>query len=225
MSKIYVVDQSHAARQQVVFSIDSAVSRCDGRTTIFEIGVVPVTAHITAGIDLALSLIEEDLGRAAARTLARQLVPFHPRPGGQMEFSPLLRLDPDSDRIRRVMTFMRENLGHSLTLVRHVDMTNLNVRQFGRAFFTATGTTPANLMERLCVESAKLRIEDARTTLDLIARSVGFTEADRMRLAFLHVIGQTPRALRNEGPLSNFKDPVTRCNQPHGRTRSEQHLN
>ena len=160
------------------------------------------SAGITAGIDLALSLVEDDLGKTVARTVARQLVVYHRRAGGQMQFSSLLRLDPDSDRMRRVMSFMHENLGHSLPLERLADIANLSVRQFGRSFFKTTGTTPAKLVERLRVEAAKPRIEDGRESLDVIARSVGFVDADRMRHAFLRVLGQTPRLLRQEGTRS-----------------------
>ena len=158
------------------------------------------SAGITAGIDLALSLMEEDFGKTLARTVARQLVVYHRRAGGQMQFSSLLRLDPDSDRVRRVMSFMRENLEHTLSLERLADIANLSVRQLGRSFFKSTGTTPAKLVERLRVEAAKPRVEDGREALDVIARSVGFSDTDRMRLAFLRVIGQTPRALRKLGP-------------------------
>lgn len=157
------------------------------------------SAGITAGIDLSLSLIEEDLGKTIARNIARQLVVYHRRAGGQMQFSSLLRLDPDSDRMRRVMSFMRENLERALPLERLADIANLSVRQFGRAFFKATGTTPAKLVERLRVEAAQPRIEEGRESLAAIARSVGFADTDRMRQAFLRVLGQTPRLLRKEG--------------------------
>ena len=156
------------------------------------------SAGITAGIDLALSLIEEDLGKTVARTVARQLVVYQRRAGGQMQFSSLLRLDPDSDRIRRVTSFMRENLATSLSLERLADIANLSIRQFGRSFFKATGTTPAKLVERLRVEAAKPRVEDGRESLDVIARSVGFADSDRMRQAFLRVLGQTPRVIRKD---------------------------
>ena len=183
------------------------------------------SAGITAGIDLALSLIEEDLGRTAARTLARQLVVYHRRAGGQMQFSSLLRLDPDSDRMRRVMSFMRENLDRSLSLERLADIANLSVRQFGRAFFKATGSTPAKVVERLRVEAAKPRIEEGREPLEVIARSVGFTDTDRMRLAFQRVIGQTPRALRKDAPLGRIDGPGASRTKPVFRAPSDQRLN
>ncbi|TDU26600.1 transcriptional regulator GlxA family with amidase domain [Panacagrimonas perspica] len=187
------------------------------------------SAGITAGIDLALSLIEEDLGKTAARTVARQLVVYHRRAGGQMQFSSLLRLDPDSDRMRRVLSFMRENLEHSLPLERLADIANLSVRQFGRSFFKAIGTTPAKLVERLRVEAAKPRIEEGRESLDAIARSVGFADTDRMRHAFLRVLGQTPRALRKEGSGGKRDGPQvprsTSAAREGDQARSESRLN
>lgn len=165
------------------------------------------SAGITAGIDLALSLVEEDLGKTVARKVARQLVVYQRRAGGQMQFSSLLRLDPDSDRMRGVMSFMRENLASALPLERLADIANLSIRQFGRSFFKATGTTPAKLVERLRVEAAKPRVEDAREPLDAIARSVGFADSDRMRQAFLRVLGQTPRVIRNDGSSDKSKRP------------------
>ena len=186
------------------------------------------SAGITAGIDLALSLIEEDLGKTVARTVARQLVVYHRRAGGQMQFSSMLRLDPDSDRMRRVMSFMRENLERSLTLERLADVANLSVRQFGRSFFKATGTTPAKLVERLRVESAKPRIEEGHESLDTIARSVGFADTDRMRHACLRVLGQTPRALRREGsnatPDEPFAARLESASDASGRARPQQRL-
>lgn len=173
--------------------------RVDGDRIFTRDDHIWTSAGITAGIDLALSLIEDDLGKTVARTLARQLVVYHRRAGGQMQFSTLLRLDPDSDRMRRVMSFMRDNLEHPLPLERLADVANLSVRQFGRALFMATGTMPAKLVERLRVEAAKPRIEEGRESLDVIARSVGFIDTDRLRHAFLRVVGQTPRALRKEG--------------------------
>ncbi len=165
------------------------------------------SAGITAGIDLALSLIEDDLGKAAARTVARQLVVYQRRAGGQMQFSSLLRLEPDSDRMQRVMTFMREHLATSLPLERLADVANLSIRQFGRAFFKATGTTPAKLVERLRVEAAKPRVEEGREPLDAIARSVGFADPDRMRQAFRRVLGRTPRVIRKDAPGGATDDP------------------
>lgn len=172
--------------------------RVDGDRIFIRDGAIWTSAGITAGIDLALALVEDDLGKETARSVARLLVVYHRRAGGQMQFSSLLKLDPDSDRIRRVLSYAREHLDHPLTVEKLSEVANLSVRQFGRAFAQATGTTPAKVIERLRVEVARPRVQDGREPLESIARSVGFTDADRMRHSFRRVFGDTPQALRRE---------------------------
>lgn len=154
------------------------------------------SAGISAGIDLALALIAEDLGDETARAVARFLVVDQRRAGGQLQHSSLLDFDPDSDRIRRALTYARGNLGATLTVGVLAEVASLSVRQFGRAFAVATGTTPAKAVERLRVEAARARLEDGRETLGQIARSTGFVDPGRMRQSFLRITGQTPRSLR-----------------------------
>lgn len=161
-------------------------------------GAIWTSAGITAGIDLALALIEDDLGKDIANAVARLLVVYHRRAGGQMQHSALLQLAPDADRIHKVLTFAREHLAQPLPVEKLADVANLSIRQFGRAFSQATGTTPARLVERLRVEAARPRIQEGREPLEVIARSVGFTDADRMRLSFRRVFGQVPQVLRRE---------------------------
>ncbi len=173
--------------------------RVDGDRIFIRDGDIWTSAGISAGIDVALALIEDDLGRELAASVARHLVVYHRRAGGQLQFSSLLNLDPDSDRIRRVLSFVREHLDQSLPVEKLAEIANLSVRQFGRTFARATGTTPAKLVERLRVEVARPRVEDGSESLDAIARSVGFADADRMRLGFRRVLGQTPRTVRQEG--------------------------
>lgn len=170
--------------------------RVDGDRIFTRDGRLWTSAGITAGIDLALAMIEDDHGRELTRTIARQLVIAQRRTGGQLQFSTLLRVDPDTDRMRRVLSHVRERLGESLAVERLAEVANLSVRQFGRAFMRATGTTPAKLVERFRVEAAKPRIEESRESLEVIAGAVGFTSADHMRLAFLRVLGESPRVIR-----------------------------
>lgn len=172
--------------------------RVDGDRIFTRDGNIWTSAGITAGIDLALALIEDDLGKELARSVARLLVVYHRRAGGQKQFSSLLTLDPDSDRIRRVLSYAREHLERPLPVEKLAEIAHLSVRQFGRAFARATGTTPAKVVERLRVEAARPRVLDGHEPLEAIARSVGFTDADRMRLSFRRVIGQTPQALRRD---------------------------
>ena len=170
--------------------------RVDGDRLFTQDGGIWTAAGVTAGIDLALAMIEEDLGKSVAHAVGRLMVMDQRRRGGQRQFSSLLHLDPESDRIRRVLTFARENLREPLPVARLAEVAHLSVRQFGRAFANATGTTPAKVVERLRVEAARPRVQEGRESLEAIARSVGFADADRMRQSFRRVFGQTPRALR-----------------------------
>jgi transcriptional regulator GlxA family with amidase domain len=154
------------------------------------------SAGMTAGIDMTLALIEEDCGADISRAVARMMVVYYRRPGGQLQHSSLLEMEPGSDRIRRVLSFARENLAAPLSVERLADEANLSVRQFSRAFMEATGTTPAKAIERLRVEMARPRVEEGREALEVIARAVGFADPERMRQSFTRVFGQAPQAIR-----------------------------
>lgn len=154
------------------------------------------SAGITAGIDMALALVEEDLGREVSLAIARMLVVYHRRAGGQQQYSSLLDLNPDSDRIRLVLAYMRAHLGDTLPVERLADVAHLSARQFGRAFHAATGVTPAKAIERLRAEAARPRIEEGRESLEEVARSVGFSDASRMRQSFIRIFGHPPQAIR-----------------------------
>lgn len=154
------------------------------------------SAGITAGIDMALALVEEDLGREASLAIARMLVVYHRRAGGQQQHSSLLDLDPGSDRIRLVLAYARTHLGDPLPVERLAEVANLSVRQFGRAFQAMTGVTPAKAIERLRAEAARPRIEEGRESLEKVAHSVGFSDASQMRQSFIRIFGQPPQAIR-----------------------------
>lgn len=170
--------------------------RVDGDRIFVRDGAIWTSAGITAGIDLALALIEDDLGRDAARAAARELVVYHRRSGGQSQFSTLLDLDPPSDRIREALTYARTHLRETLSVERLAAVACLSPRQFGRAFLAETGQTPAKAVERLRAEAARLWIETTQEPIEQIAPRVGFTDPERMRRAMLRVFGQPPQALR-----------------------------
>lgn len=170
--------------------------RVDGDHIFLGEGGVWTSAGMTAGIDMTLALIEEDLGRDISRAVARMMLVYYRRPGGQLQHSSLLEMDPGSDRIRRALSFAREHLSAPLSVERLADEANLSVRQFSRAFMEATGTTPARAIERLRVETARPRVEDGREALEEIARDVGFPDPERMRQSFTRVFGQAPMAIR-----------------------------
>jgi transcriptional regulator GlxA family with amidase domain len=170
--------------------------RVDGDRIFINESGVWTSAGGTAGIDMALALIEEDLGREVSRAVARMLVVYYRRPGGQLQYSSLLELDPESDRIRHALSFAREHLSEPLSVERLADVAHLSVRQFSRAFIAATGMTPAKAIERLRAEAARPRVEDGRETLETIAHVVGFADPERMRQSFIRVFGHAPRAMR-----------------------------
>jgi transcriptional regulator GlxA family with amidase domain len=170
--------------------------RVDGDRIFLNEGSVWTSAGMTAGIDMALTLIEEDLGGELSRAIARMLVVYYRRPGGQLQHSSLLELDPGSDRIRRVLSFAREHLSEPLSVEQLADVAHLSTRQFSRAFVAATGLSPAKAIERLRAEAARPKVEDSRETLEAIARLAGYVDAERMRQSFVRVFGLSPLEMR-----------------------------
>lgn len=154
------------------------------------------SAGVTAGIDLALALIEADHGPELARQVARELVVYHRRAGGQSQFAPISQMEPESDRIRIALAFARDHLHDDLPVERLADAAHLSVRQFGRAFRRETGETPAKAVERLRVEAARVRLQEGAEPIEMIARAVGFTDPERMRRAFVKLYGMSPQAVR-----------------------------
>ena len=159
-------------------------------------GPVWSSAGITAGIDLALALIAEDLGEDIARRTAQQLVVYHRRPGGQSQFSALLEMDRPEGRFGALLGWMRERLHEPLNVERLADHAAMSPRNFARAFAAETGVTPARAVERLRVEAARERIEAGPEPIEIIAEAAGFGEPERMRWAFVRAFGQPPQALR-----------------------------
>jgi transcriptional regulator GlxA family with amidase domain len=159
-------------------------------------GPVWTSAGMTAGIDLALAMIEKDLGADVARTVARQLVVYHRRAGGQSQFSALLELEPKSDRIQSALAYAKRNLDKPLTVRQLAEAAHLSPRQFSRAFHAETGQSPAKAVENLRVEAARLMMEQSRHSIDVIARQTGFADRDRMRRSFLRAFGQPPQVIR-----------------------------
>lgn len=159
-------------------------------------GHVWTSAGITAGIDLALALVEDDLGADVARRTAQQLVVHQRRPGGQSQFSALIELGGRTGRFADLMDWMRENLAQPLTVEQLADRAAMSPRNFARAFAAETGTTPAKAVERLRLEAARTRVETGREPIDRVAEAAGFGDPERMRRAFLRAFGQPPQALR-----------------------------
>ncbi|HZZ93636.1 MAG TPA: GlxA family transcriptional regulator [Usitatibacter sp.] len=159
-------------------------------------GHVWSSGGVTAGIDLSLALIEEDVGLAMAQRTARVLVVYHRRVGGQSQFSALLEMEPASDRLRKALQFAREHLAEELSVERMALAVHISPRQFTRLFQRETGETPAKAVERLRAEVAHMQVANSVAPIETIARTVGFTNPERMRRAFMRLYGQPPQAVR-----------------------------
>jgi transcriptional regulator GlxA family with amidase domain len=159
-------------------------------------GEIWTSAGITAGIDLALALIEDDLGSAVAKQTAQQLVVHQRRPGGQSQFSALLDMGGVNGRFAGLMDWIRERLSEPLGIERLADQAAMSPRHFARAFTAETGVTPAKAVERLRLEAARVRVEAGHDPIDRVAEASGFRDPERMRRAFLRAFGQPPQALR-----------------------------
>jgi transcriptional regulator GlxA family with amidase domain len=159
-------------------------------------GNVWTSAGMTAGIDLALAMVENDHGRETARSVARKLVVYHRRAGGQSQFSAMLELEPKSDRIQNALHYAKQNLRNTLSVEELADVARLSPRQFSRAFRTETRQSPAKAVENLRVEAARLMMEEGSHSMDAIAQETGFADRERMRRAFLRTLGQPPQAIR-----------------------------
>lgn len=167
-------------------------------------GPIWTSAGMTAGVDLGLALIESDLGPEISKAIARKLVVYHRRGGGQSQFSTLLELSPKSDRIQAALAYARENLHKPLTVPDLAEAAHLSPRQFSRAFHAETGQSPAKAIENLRVEGARNLMEQSRHPIDIVARQTGFSDRDHMRRAFLRAFGQPPQVLRRNARLESI---------------------
>jgi transcriptional regulator GlxA family with amidase domain len=159
-------------------------------------GPMWTSAGGTPGLDMALAMVERDLGAETAHSVARIFVLHQRRAGGQPQHSEMLTLAPKSDRIQNALNYARLNLNGSLTVEELAKIAHLSPRQFGRVFMLETGESPAKAIERLRLEAARLMIEQSRHPLEVIARETGFRDCRHMREAFMRGVGLPPRAVR-----------------------------
>jgi transcriptional regulator GlxA family with amidase domain len=151
------------------------------------------SAGITAGIDLSLALVEEDYGHQAALKIARNLVMFLVRPGGQAQFSHMLSHQAlTSKPLRELQVWMLENLREDLTVEKLADRVRMSPRHFTRVCLRETKMNPGQFVDRMRVEAAQQMIDSSNMGLKEIAGICGFRSADAMRRTFLRVLGVTP---------------------------------
>ena len=165
-------------------------------------GEVITSAGVTAGIDLALALVEDDHGTETARTVARWLVVFLQRPGGQSQFSQRLDAPVSGDSpIRPLVDGIVADPAGDHRVLALAERASLSERQLSRLFAKQVHTTPARFVERVRVEAARDLLEGSRVSVDIVAADCGFGSAETMRRAFLRVLGVGPGQYRQRfGP-------------------------
>jgi len=157
-------------------------------------GSIWSSAGVTAGIDLALALIAEDLGEAIARLTAKQLVVYYRRPGGQSQFSELLELAPSGGRFGGLLDYIRTHLKETLLVEQLARRAAMSPRHFARAFRAETGVTPAKAVDRLRAEAARAALESGATSVQRVAQQCGFGNPERLRRSLIRIFGVPPSA-------------------------------
>jgi transcriptional regulator GlxA family with amidase domain len=159
-------------------------------------GPVWTSAGVTAGIDLALALVQDDLGRSVALAVARYLVVFLKRPGGQAQFSAALSLQMAGDRFGILHDWMAQHLTEDLSLPVLARQAAMSERSFSRHYVEATGLTPARAVEQLRVETARQLLLDTQSPIKRIAQRCGFGSEETMRRSFLRLLSISPQDYR-----------------------------
>jgi transcriptional regulator GlxA family with amidase domain len=172
--------------------------RVDPEPIFIRDGNVITSAGVTAGIDLALALVEEDRGRDEALRIARQLVVFLRRPGNQAQFSTQLAAQMASrEPLRDVQQWITENPAADLSVEALAGRASLSPRQFARAFTAEVGMMPGRYVDRVRLESARRRLEDTSDGVEQTAHACGYGTAESMRRAFVRALGTSPAEYRN----------------------------
>ncbi|KAA0069984.1 GlxA family transcriptional regulator [Tardiphaga sp. P9-11] len=164
-------------------------------------GPVWTSAGMSAGIDMVLAMIENDLGTQHAKEVAKILVINERRRGGRKQQSVLLEMVAKTERIDEVIAYIRQNLKKDLSVDELAEVANLSPRQFRRVFAMEIGQTPAKVVETLRMEAAQFMIEEGQHPVNAVAREVGFGDPERMRRAFRRNFASSPRALRKKAKV------------------------
>ncbi len=160
-------------------------------------GRLVTSAGVTAGIDLALALVAEDHGAPVARAVAKRLVVFAQRQGGQSQFSPYLNVPTDEDSpIAKVQTYVMEHISESFTVDKLAKVAGMSARNFARIFAQEAGMTPAEFVERARLDAVRNLLEGSDMALKAVAYHGGFGSADHMRIVFVKRLGVTPTQYR-----------------------------
>jgi len=173
-------------------------------------GNVTTSAGVTAGIDLALALVEDDLGRDAALDIARHLVVFLRRPANQAQFSTQLAAQlADREPLREVQRWITDHPAADLSVETLAGRASLSPRQFARAFAAEVGMPPGRYVDRVRLETARRRMEDTADAVEETARLCGYGTPEAMRRAFIRTLGVSPAEYRRRfrpAPKENHAD-------------------
>ncbi|MCG3644113.1 GlxA family transcriptional regulator [Pseudomonas putida] len=161
-------------------------------------GSIWTSAGMTAALDMALGMVEKDLGNEIARSVAHKMVMHQRRSGGQSQHSELLSLSPRTDRIQSALDYARGHLSRPLSVEELAQVAHLSPRQFTRVFTAETGQSPAKAIEGLRLEAARLMIEQSRHSLEVVAKETGFRDRRHMREVFIRGFGVPPQAVRRD---------------------------
>lgn len=158
------------------------------------------SAGVTAGIDMSLAMVGEDLGNSLALSLARSLVTFFVRPGGQSQFSTALQLQTsgNNDRFDSLHSWVLSNLDKDLSIETLANKANVSARHFSRLYLAETGQTPAKAIEMIRVEAARRMLDGGKASIASVARACGFQNDERMRRSFIRILKVPPSHYLNK---------------------------
>jgi transcriptional regulator GlxA family with amidase domain len=187
---------THWASAEALARLHPAVN-VDPEPIFLNDGPIWTSAGVTAGMDLALALVEDDLDRESALAVARHLVLFLRRPGGQSQFSAtLVSQQPAREPLREAQLFAVENPNADLSVEAMADRAHMSPRHFARSFRAQVGVTPGRYVERVRIEAARRRLEDTSDSIGTIATACGFGTPETMRRVFLRTLTVGPAEYR-----------------------------
>ncbi len=179
-------------------------------------GHISTSAGVTAGIDLALALVEEDYGPSLAIEVARVLLLYRRRPGHQSQFSTLLSIQAKAvEKFSGLVKWMEDNLDQNLTVERLADQVHMSPRTFARIFPSETGMSPARFVEQMRIDRARELIESGTEALEAVAQESGFGREERLRRAFLRRLGISPAQYRAHFIKGELNDKTTHLRDIH----------
>ncbi len=160
-------------------------------------GKYACSAGVTAGIDMALQLVQEDHGRRVALETARQMVAFYHRPGGQNQFSSVAgSRQPISEALLKAQEWLHHHLGDPLDVAALADIANMSTRHFSRRFSAETGLSPARYIAQARLNKARVQLEESASSVSRIASQCGYSDAEIMRRLFIKELNVTPSEYR-----------------------------